>query len=179
MSVQRNDWSLQRKGIIDQERHKERVREAVRKNLGSIVSNESIILSDGKRTVKVPVRSLDEYKFRFDYRKKKHVGQGDGKTKVGDVLAREGSQGQGQKGTGKGPAGQDEGGEYYEAEINIDELAALIFEDLQLPFLEEKAKRAVPAKETRFNEIRRTGVMQRARNSEGALRQRPQRRFTL
>ncbi|MBA3323002.1 MAG: sporulation protein YhbH [Pyrinomonadaceae bacterium] len=159
MSVQRNDWSLQRKGIIDQERHKERVREAVRKNLGSIVSNESIILSDGKRTVKVPVRSLDEYKFRFDYRKKKHVGQGDGKTKVGDVLAREGSQGQGQKGTGKGPAGQDEGGEYYEAEINIDELAALIFEDLQLPFLEEKAKRAVPAKETRFNEIRRTGVM--------------------
>ncbi|MEJ7576651.1 MAG: sporulation protein YhbH, partial [Pyrinomonadaceae bacterium] len=156
---QRNDWSLQRKGIIDQERHKERVREAVRKNLGSIVSNESIILSDGKRTVKVPVRSLDEYKFRFDYRKKKHVGQGDGKTKVGDVLAREGGQGQGQRGMGKGPAGQDEGGEYYEAEINIDELAALIFEDLQLPFLEEKAKRAVPAKETRFNEIRRTGVM--------------------
>ena len=25
MTIQRNDWSLQRKGIIDQERHKERV----------------------------------------------------------------------------------------------------------------------------------------------------------
>ncbi|MDQ3586106.1 MAG: DUF444 family protein, partial [Acidobacteriota bacterium] len=95
MSIQRNDWSLQRKGIIDQERHKERVKEAIRKNLGSIVSNESIILSDGKRSVKVPIRSLDEYKFRFDYRKRKHVGQGDGKTKVGDVLAREDPQGQG------------------------------------------------------------------------------------
>lgn len=43
--------------------------------------------------------------------------------------------------------------------MNIDEIAALIFEDLHLPFLEEKAKTAVPAKTTRFNEIRRTGVM--------------------
>jgi hypothetical protein len=89
MSVQRNDWSLQRKGVIDQERHKERIKEAIRKNLGSIVSNESIILSNGRRTVKVPMRSLDEYKFRFDYRKRKHVGQGDGNTKVGDVIGRE------------------------------------------------------------------------------------------
>ncbi|MDT5293169.1 MAG: uncharacterized protein QOJ76_49 [Acidobacteriota bacterium] len=155
-TVQRNDWSLQRKGIIDQERHKERVREAVRKNLGSIVSNEAIILSDGKRTVKVPIRSLDEYKFRFDHRKRRNVGQGDGKTRVGDVIGREG-QAQG-TGKGAGPAGQDAGADYYEAEVDIDELAALIFEDLQLPFLEDKAKKAVPAKTTRFNEIRRTGV---------------------
>ncbi|MDX6269842.1 MAG: uncharacterized protein QOD28_1065 [Acidobacteriota bacterium] len=157
MSVQRNDWSLQRKGIIDQERHKDRVREAIRKNLGSIVSNEAIILSDGKRSVKVPIRSLDEYKFRFDHGKRKHVGQGDGKTRVGDVLGREDGRGQGKGGSG--PAGQDASADYYEAEVNIDELAALIFEDLRLPFLEEKAKQAVPAKTTRFNEIRRTGVM--------------------
>ena len=157
-TIQRNDWSLQRKGIIDQDRHKERVKEAIRKNLGSIVSNEAIILSDGRRTVKVPIRSLDEYKFRFDHRKRRHVGQGDGKTRVGDVLAREGQPGQGQ-GRGAGPAGQDSGADYYDAEVDIDELAALIFEDLQLPFLEEKAKKAMPAKTTRFNEIRRTGVM--------------------
>ena len=156
MSVQRNDWSLQRKGQIDQDRHKERVRDAIKKNLGSIVSNESIILSDGKRVVKVPIRSLDEYKFRFDYRKKKHVGQGDGKTRVGDVLGREGQPGQG---TGGGQAGHEAGAEYYEAEINIDEIAALIFEDLHLPFLEEKAKKAVQSKKTQFNEIRRTGVI--------------------
>src|SRR3954453_5529043 len=157
MSIQRNDWSLQRKGIIDQERHKDRVKEAIRKNLGSIVSNEAIILSDGKRTVKVPIKALDEYKFRFNYQKAKHVGQGDGKTRVGDVIGRE-SRGTG-SGTGSGQAGQDAGGEYYEAEVNIDEIAALIFEDLQLPFLEEKAKKAIQSKTTRFNEIRRTGVM--------------------
>ena len=157
MSVQRNDWSLQRKGIIDQERHKERVKDAIRKNLGSIVSNEGIIMSDGKRTVKVPIRELDEFKFRFDHKKKKHVGQGDGNTKVGDVIAKEGQQGQSKGGSGE--AGGEGGGEYYEAEINIDELAALIFEDLHLPWLEERNKKAVPTTTTRFNEIRKTGVM--------------------
>lgn len=155
MSIQRNDWSLQRKGLIDQERHKERVRDAIKKNLGSIVSNESIILSDGKRKVKVPIRSLDEYKFRYDYRKKKHVGTGDGNSQVGDVIAREGQPGQ-----GHGPqAGDQAGQDYYEAEVDIDEIAKLIFEDLHLPYLEDKAKQAVQSKTTRFTEIRRSGIL--------------------
>jgi uncharacterized protein len=156
MSIQRNDWSLQRKGIIDQERHKDRVKEAIRKNLGSIVSNEAIILSDGKRTVKVPIKALDEYKFRFNHQKAKHVGQGDGKTRVGDVIGHEGRP---RSGSASGQAGQEAGIDYYEAEVNIDEIAALIFEDLQLPYLEEKAKKAVQSRKTRFNEIRRTGVI--------------------
>src|ERR1051325_2130274 len=150
MSIQRNDWSLQRKGIIDQERHKDRVKEAIRKNLGSIVSNEAIILSDGKRTVKVPIKALDEYKFRFNHQKGKHVGQGDGKTRVGDVIGRESRPGSGQ---GSGQAGQDAGADYYEADVNIDELAALIFEDLQLPYLQEKAKKAVQSRKTQFDVI--------------------------
>ncbi len=158
MSVQRHDWSLQRKGIIDQERHKERIKDAIKKNLGSIVSNESIILSRGRKTVKVPMRALDEYKFRFDYRKRKQVGQGDGDTQVGDVIGRENGQGSGQ-GYGPGEAGDSPGQEYYEADVNIDEIAALIFEDLQLPYLEEKAKQAVQSKTTKFTEIRRIGVM--------------------
>src|SRR5499433_581696 len=156
MSIQRNDWSLQRKGIIDQERHKDRVKEAIRKNLGSIVSNEAIILSDGKRTVKVPIKALDEYKFRFNYQKAKHVGQGDGKTRVGDVIGRESRPG---GGSGSGQAGSESGADYYEAEVNIDEIAALIFEDLQLPYLEEKSKQAVQSKTTKFTEIRRTGAL--------------------
>ncbi len=156
MSVQRNDWSLQRKGIVDQDRHKERVKDAIKKNLGSIVSNESIIMSKGRKQVKIPMRALDEYKFRFDYRKKKHVGQGDGKTKVGDVIGQENQQGQGQ---GSGEAGNSPGQDFYEADVNVDEIAALIFEDLQLPFLEEKAKQAVQSKTTKFTEIRRVGAM--------------------
>ena len=44
MSVSQHDWSLHRKGQIDQERHKEKIREAIKKNLSDIVSEESIIL---------------------------------------------------------------------------------------------------------------------------------------
>ncbi len=157
MTVNRNDWSLQRKGQIDQERHKERVRDAIRQNLGSIVSNESIIMSDGKRHVKVPIRSLDEYKFRFDHRKKKHVAQGDGKTQVGQVIGREPAEGQG---AGRGQkAGDQAGAEYFEVEVEIDELAKLIFEDLHLPYLEEKSRREIPSRTTKFTEIRRSGIM--------------------
>src|ERR1043165_1077872 len=130
MPLRCNDWSLQRKGIIDQERHKDRVKEAIRKNLGSIVSNEAIILSDGKRTVKVPIKALDKYKCRFTYQKANRVAQGDGKTRVGDVIGRESRPGSGQ---GSGQAGQDAGADYYEAEVNIDETRALFLERPHAP----------------------------------------------
>src|SRR5690349_25154343 len=133
-SVNRKDWSLHRKGPIDQQRHKEKIKEAIKKNLADIVSEENIILSDGKKTIKVPIRSLDEYRFRYDSGQRQGVGQGDGNSKVGDVIG----QGQ-QQGPGQGKeAGDQPGIDYYEAEVTMDELAALIFEDLGLPNLEEK-----------------------------------------
>ena len=59
-------------------------------------------MSNGKDVVKIPIRSLDEYKIRYNYDKNKHVGQGNGDSKVGDVVARDGSGGQKQKGQEKG-----------------------------------------------------------------------------
>ncbi len=89
MSVSQHDWSLHRKGQIDQERHKEKIREAIKKNLSDIVSEESIILSDGKKMVRVPIRSLEEYHFRYDPGRQQHAGQGNGKSKVGDIVAQD------------------------------------------------------------------------------------------
>ena len=59
-------------------------------------------MSNGKDVVKIPIRSLDEYKIRYNYDKNKHVGQGNGDSKVGDVVARDGSGGQKQKDQEKG-----------------------------------------------------------------------------
>src|SRR3954463_3179494 len=97
-SVSHQDWSLHRKGPADQQRHKEKIREAIKKNLGEIVSEESIILSDGTKRVRVPIRSLDEYRFRYDPGRQQHSGQGNGKSKVGDVVAQEPRPGKGKKG---------------------------------------------------------------------------------
>ncbi len=153
VSVSRNDWSLHRKGPVDQLRHQEKIKEAIRKNLADIVSQESIILSDGKKIIKVPIRTLEEYKFRFDPGKGKQVGQGTGDSKVGDVLGRDAS-----PGTGHGQAGSEPGVDYYEAEITIDELAELIFEDLGLPNLEEKKQQRVVSEGSKYNDLRKTGI---------------------
>ena len=87
--VSKEDWSLHRKGYQDQQRHQQKVREAIKQNLPDLVTDESIIMSDGKQIIKVPIRSLDEYRFRYNYQKQKHVGQGDGDSQVGDVLGRD------------------------------------------------------------------------------------------
>ncbi len=155
MSVSQHDWSLHRKGQIDQERHKEKIREAIKKNLGEIVSEESIILSDGKKMVRVPIRSLDEYRFRYDPGRQQHSGQGDGKSKVGDVIAQEPKAA---KGKGK-DAGKDPGYDYYEAEITMEELAAMIFEDLSLPNLEQKRQQELQTEAVRFTDVRKKGPM--------------------
>src|SRR6266852_3114039 len=146
MSVSQHDWSLHRKGQVDQERHKEKIREAIKKNLSDIVSEESIILSDGKKMVRVPIRSLDEYRFRYDPGRQTHAGEGNGKSKVGDVIAQEPRPGKGKK----GDAGKEGGYDYYEAEITMDELAAMIFEDLGLPNLEQKRQQELQTEAVRF-----------------------------
>ena len=154
VSVSRDDWSLHRKGITDQARHKEKVKEAIRENLADIVSEQSIITSDGKRAVRVPIRSLDQYKFRFDPNDPKGVGQGDGDTKVGDVLDKFGKktgQGNGQE------AGDQAGEEIYEVAVEMGELQALVFEDLELPNLQEKRLQELESPTVRYSDIRKSG----------------------
>lgn len=155
MSVSQHDWSLHRKGQIDQERHKEKIKEAIKKNLSDIVSEENIILSDGKKMVRVPIRSLEEYRFRYDPGRQQHAGQGNGKSKVGDVVAQEPRPGKGKK----GDAGKEAGVDYYEAEITMEELAAMIFEDLSLPNLEQKRQQEMETEAVRFTDVRKKGPL--------------------
>ena len=143
-------------GPIDQARHKAKVKDIIKGNLGDIIADEAIITSDGKKVVRVPVRSLDLPRFRYDPKKDKHTGQGAGGTGVGDVIAQDPA-GQG-SGKGKG-AGKEPGSDYYEAEFTIDELAALGFEDLGLPHLQQKQQEEIESETIRFNDIRKKGVM--------------------
>ena len=119
--VSQENWSLHRKGHQDQTRHMDKVKDAIKNNLPDLISEENIIMSNGREVIKIPIRSLDEYRIRYNYGKSKHVGQGQGDSKVGDVVARE--PGQGNQGPGKGKeAGNMPGEDYYEAEVSIDEV---------------------------------------------------------
>ncbi|AKO91179.1 MULTISPECIES: sporulation protein YhbH [Priestia] len=159
-AISQENWSLHRKGYDDQKRHQEKIQEAIKNNLPDLISEENIIMSNGRDVVKIPIRSLDEYRIRYNYDKNKHVGQGNGKSKVGDVVARDGSGGQGQKGAGKGQgAGDQAGNDYYEAEVSILELEEALFSQLELPNLKRKENDEVTIEHIEFNDIRRTGLM--------------------
>lgn len=156
--VSQENWSLHRKGYDDQQRHQEKVQEAIKNNLPDLISEESIIMSNGRDVVKIPIRSLDEYKIRYNYDKNKHVGQGSGESKVGDVVARDGAPSNSGAGKGKG-AGDQAGEDYYEAEVSMMELEEALFKQLELPNLQQKEQAEHTLEDIEFNDIRKTGLM--------------------
>jgi uncharacterized protein len=158
--ISEEDWSLHRKGHEDQKRHQDKVQDAIKNNLPDLVSEESIVMSNGRDVVKIPIRSLDEYKIRYNYDKNKNVGQGDGDSKVGDVIGRDNSPQAGQKGNGKGEGAGDQAGEdFFEAEVSLMELEEMLFKELELPNLEQKEQDNIVVDHIEFNDIRKTGLM--------------------
>ena len=156
--ISQENWSLHRKGYQDQQRHMDKVKEAIKNNLPDLISEESIIMSNGRDVIKIPIRSLDEYKIRYNYDKSKHVGQGDGDSQVGDVVASDGGQGESGAGQGK-EAGDQPGQDYYEAEVSIAEIEETLFKELELPNLEQKEQAEITEEKIEFNDIRKKGLM--------------------
>jgi hypothetical protein len=153
--VSRDDWSLHRKGHLDQTRHKEKVEEIIKQQLGDLIVDESIILSDGKKNTKIPMRSLEEFRFRYDFNKKNHTGQGTKKMVPGEILGREQAKGQG---AGNG-AGEEPGQDIYEAEVTYEDLANILFEELKLPNLDDKKRPLIAHDRPEFNDVRKKGLM--------------------
>ncbi|CAM3154398.1 sporulation protein YhbH [Sporolactobacillus spathodeae] len=157
--ISEEQWDLHHKGEQDQRRHADKVKEAIKNNLPDLISSESIILSDGQKTTRIPIRSLDEYKLRYNFEKTKHVGQGDGNSKVGDVIAKSPGKQSGQ-GTGKGQgAGDKPGIDYYEADVSIMEIENLFFKELELPHLKRKQEPDITVNSIDYRDIRRKGLM--------------------
>lgn len=156
-NIAKENWSLHRKGNQDQERHLEKVKEAIKQNLPDLVSQEDIVLSDGKDIVKIPIRSLDEYKIRYNHNKTKHVGQGDGESQVGDVIARGSANADGEGGTEI--PGDQPGEDYYEMEVSLAEIEEALLKELELPNIAEKDSGEVKVKNIEFNDIRKKGLI--------------------
>lgn len=130
--VYHDDWKID-KGIKDAARHRKKVDKAIRENIQNVIGEESIITRpDGKKTVRVPIRGLKDYKFIYGKSGSAGVGQGD--KNPGDILDEKGTSG------GQGGAGSGQGTDYIETEVDLDYLLEIMFEDLGLPHLEEKDK---------------------------------------
>lgn len=128
-------YDLFSRGTRDWLRHNEKVREAVREKLPDLVAGSDVLTRPDNRTVKVPVRFMEHYRFRLrDADPRSAAGQG--KAKPGDVLrpAQPVRPGQGKEGSGEG-----EGQITFVLEFQIDDILDWLWDELELPHLKPKS----------------------------------------
>lgn len=145
-------WDLRRRGSRDAIRHNQKVREAVRKGARELIAEEAIITSDGTKRVTIPIRYLDQYRFRYGT-PQNGVGQGQGKP--GDTLGRRGGD---RNAPGEGMPG-DRSGEHTFEEFTVEELTEMMLQDLGLPWLEEKPERQIITTSHRYTDVRKKGKL--------------------
>ncbi|MEA4924502.1 MAG: sporulation protein YhbH [Syntrophomonadaceae bacterium] len=118
----------------DRRRHRQLVEDSIKKNIGNIIAEESIIGKSKDKVIKVPIKGLKEYQFIYG-QNQPGVVPGTGEEKRGDRFKEAaGADGQG---IGDG-AGSAEGDDVYETEITLEDLVRYLFEDLELPYMERK-----------------------------------------
>ena len=118
----------------------DKVKEAIQNNLPDLISEESIVMSNGQEVIKIPIRSLDEYKIRYNHDKSKHVGQGDGDSQVGDVVASDKGQAKGGQGQGK-QAGDQPGQDYMKRKYPLPKSRRHFSKNLNYRIWNGKTKR--------------------------------------
>jgi sporulation protein YhbH len=135
----------------DQRRFRQIVRGRIRQNLRKYVTHGEMIGRKGRDLVSIPVPSLDVPHFRFGDNGAGGVGQGDGEE--GQPIARGGDP---QDGSGK--AGSDPGGGHLlEVDISLEELAAILGEELELPNIQPRGQASIVQEKSKYNSIRQAG----------------------
>jgi uncharacterized sporulation protein YeaH/YhbH (DUF444 family) len=127
-------YDLFSRGARDWLRHNEKIRQAVKEKLPEVISGADI-LGSGDRTVQVPVRFMEHFRFRLR-QTDEQKGAGQGEAKPGDKLGRPK---QGKSESGKEAGGNGEGGYQFVLELQVDDIIDWLWEELKLPNLEAKS----------------------------------------
>ncbi len=133
----------------DHQRFRKIVRGKVKSNLSKYISRGELIGKKGKDLVSIPLPTIDIPQFRYGNKGSGGVGQGEGD--VGTPLG----PGQGNQ-PGKG-AGDQPGGHILEVELTMEEMAAILGEELALPRIEPRGKKNIVSTRDRYSGIRQTG----------------------
>jgi uncharacterized protein len=133
----------------DTSRFRQIVRGHVKQNLRKFISNGELIGRQGKDLVSIPVPQIELPTFRFG-ENTGGVGQGEGD--LGDPIGRGNN-----RQNGQGKAGDEPGVHILEVELTLEELAALLGEELELPRIQPKNKNNVEGEVIRYTSARRTG----------------------
>ncbi len=158
----------------DRARHRQKIRNSIRDNIADIIAEESIIGRDKDKIIKVPIRSIKEYRFVYG-ENSSGVAQGNGESKPGDVVQR-GEPGQPDA---TGEAGNTPGIDAFETDVTLDELIEIMFEDLELPDLQRKAMREIASERVKKRHgFRKQGIRARL-DKRGTAKNRIRRKFAV
>ena len=117
----------------DHSRFRQIIRGKIKQNLKKYMSQGELLGRQGKDTVSIPIPRVDIPRFRFGKKDTGGVSHGDGE--VGDSL------GGGEEGPGQGQGAGDQAGQHsLEVDVNLDQLAEIMGEELELPRIEPRGK---------------------------------------
>lgn len=132
-------------GILENHRRfKDIVRGKIKENFKKYVTHEEMIGKREKEFVKIPIPKINIPKFLYGPRESGGVGQGDGES--GQPVPGQGDQ-----------AGNAPGQHQIEVEVELDELAAILGEELELPRIEPRGKKSIEQTENKYTGISDTG----------------------
>jgi uncharacterized sporulation protein YeaH/YhbH (DUF444 family) len=135
----------------DHARFRKIVKGKIRDNLRKYVSKGEMPSPKGDGTYKIPMPSIDIPRFKFGDKNQGGMGQGEGNE--GDPV--DGQPGD-QPGQG-GEVGNQAGNKELEVDLSLEELASILGEELSLPHIEPKGKKAIQSITNKYTSIGMTG----------------------
>jgi uncharacterized sporulation protein YeaH/YhbH (DUF444 family) len=125
----------------DVKRFKQIVRGIIKKEFRKYLTHGELIGRQGKHVVSIPIPQIEIPRFRFATKEQGGVGQGEGD--VGDAA--------------DGAAGTLPGDHILEVEVDLEELAAILGEELELPRIQPRGRRTLPVEKLKYSNVRRVG----------------------
>ena len=135
----------------DHSRFRKIVKGKIRDNLRKYVSGGEMPVPKGDGTFKIPMPQIETPRFKFGEKSQGGMGQGDGQQ--GDPV--DGQPGEGEP--GEGEVGNQAGNKELEVDLSLEELAAILGEELALPNIEPKGKKTLEATTHRYSSIGTVG----------------------
>lgn len=125
-------------------RFKEIVRGRIREDFKKYITHEEMIGKSENDYVKIPISKINIPKFLYGSKNSGGVGQGEGQ--------------EGQKVPGQGEKAGDSPGEHsLEIELEIEELAEMLGQELELPRIKPSASKTIESLESKYSSISDVG----------------------
>ena len=132
----------------DLQRFRKIVRGQIKSNLSKYIGRGEMIGKKGNDLVSIPLPAINPPQFRYGSKGSGGVGVGPGQP--GQPLTP-------QQGDGDPQAGEEPGGHILEVELTMQELAAIMGEELALPRILPKGKKNIVSVKDKYTSIRNVG----------------------